>query len=108
MCFFCFDCVMIDFPHNELTWYSEFPDCLVGGKSIVVGQIYAIPVEGCMRYSKSASPGIVAIPCEGEPRLIRGENMGQVCVGPGGIDTCDGPVTVDPGTWGAIKAQYEN
>ena len=35
-------------------------------------------------------------------------NRGRVCVGPGGINSCEPTAPVENATWGAIKSQYPN
>ena len=101
----CLDCVM--FGEHELQWFVEFLDCQVGGGSVVVGQIYALPTSGCLRVSQSGYPGTITVSCDRSIEKVREENLGVVCVGPGGIDVCNEPVIVQPITWGAIKAQYK-
>jgi hypothetical protein len=101
----CFDCILV--ADDEIAWASWFAKCQLGGESIVLGRIFAIPSRGCMRISQSSFyPGPMTISCENREEPISRENLGSVCVGPGGVDACNEPVVVEPVTWGAIKAQY--
>lgn len=102
----CLDCLWIDQFNRRLTWYaSRAPGCQVGGESVVIGRLYVTPTAGCFTLVQSEYPEITS--CQGETDRVQGRHLGRVCVGPGGIDACDGPVPVEPETWGAIKAQYQ-
>src|SRR6188508_2952785 len=97
-CAGCFDCILIG--QNQLWWSHSFADCQAGGQSVVVGRIHAMPTEGCLAISQSGPFEAAAISCKGQPDAIGGQNLGRVCVGPGGVGICSGPVSVEPRTWG--------
>jgi len=100
----CFDCLLIDDRNRQLWWYASV-GCQVGGESVVIGRLYAMPTGGCLNLVQAQYPEVTS--CQGEPDRIQVRNLGRVCVGRGGIDTCGGPVAVESETWGAIKAQYQ-
>jgi len=100
----CYDCLWIDQFNHRLTWYAGV-GCQVGGQSVVLGRLYAWPTAGCFTLVQGDYPEVTS--CQGETDRIQVKNLGRVCVGPGGIDTCNGPVAVESETWGAIKAQYQ-
>lgn len=84
-------------------------DCLTGGLSRVMAAIHMIPGTGCFSIVESPWPGgTYVLDCQGQPDLVAERNRGRICVGSGGIDTCDPAAPVESATWGAIKAHYPN
>ena len=69
--------------------------------------IHMVPRSGCFEIVQSAWPGgTYVMNCQHELEAIPPSNWGRVCVGPGGINTCDPVLPVESATWGAIKATY--
>ena len=83
-------------------------NCITGGATVVMAAIHMVPGSGCFEIVESVSPGgTYVMNCGlGELESIPKSNWGRVCVGPGGINTCDPVVPVGSATWGAIKATY--
>ncbi len=82
-------------------------DCLSGGSSQVIGSLQAVPGEGCLEIIESALPdGTHALSCSYEVDPIAPANRARVCVGSGGLNTCESAVPVEPATWGTVKALY--
>jgi hypothetical protein len=101
----CPDCTRVS--NQEIRYSAFFNTCQLGGASLVVGRIVAIPNQGCMRVVQSDDfGGTFTVTCDQTLESIPVEGWGAVCVGPGGGNTCGGPVAVESETWGAIKAQY--
>jgi hypothetical protein len=101
----CIDCTL----STPLTAYFfiNFPKCQVGGETLIVGRIFAMGTQGCIRVTQSEYPyGTIAQGCDQQITPVPEAHWGRICVGPGGIDTCEVPVAVTGETWGAIKAQY--
>lgn len=97
------------FHHGPNTISCSFSDCLTGGSSRVMAAIHMIPGSGCFSIVQSAWPGgTYVLDCQGQPEVVAERNLGRICVGPGGLDTCDPAVPVESATWGAIKAHYPN
>jgi hypothetical protein len=87
-----------------------FFDLISGGATRVVGRLhFAVLGAGCMDIVESAFPfGTHVMGPQYEPEAIDPSNRGRVCVGPGGINTCEpAPVPVEASTWGAIKEQFD-
>jgi hypothetical protein len=84
-------------------------NCLTGGATRVMAAIHMVPGSGCFEIVESVWPcGTCAVDCQNETEPIPPSHWGRVCVGPGGINTCDPVVSVDNQTWGAIKSQYSD
>jgi hypothetical protein len=84
-------------------------NCVLGPSTAVIGRMAFITGDGCLVQVPSIFPhGIHVLDCGGHPQWpIVPERRGSVCVGAGGIDTCEpGATPVERTTWGAIKAQY--
>jgi hypothetical protein len=82
-------------------------NCISSGASQLIGSVGVLPGTGCLEIIESAFPnGTSLVTCSGEVMPIAPANRGKVCVGKGGIITCESAVPVEPATWGKIKAQY--
>lgn len=88
--------------------FAACSNCITGGASAVVSRLYMIPGTGCLELIEPAYPfGTHVESCQQEIDPIPEVNRGRVCVGPGGINTCEPtPVPVESSTWGNIKEQY--
>ncbi len=84
-------------------------DCLTGGTTMVVGSMNLIAAgQGCLTQVESALPfGTYVTSCSFEQDAVLSDDRGTICVSSGGHDAC-GPLstTVEPTTWGAVKAQF--
>jgi hypothetical protein len=84
---------------------------LTTGELAVIGRmVFLIPATGCLSQVQPTYPfGIHVVDANVENDQILDENSGRVgklCVGAGGIDACDPVTSVEPATWGSVKAQY--
>jgi hypothetical protein len=96
------DCFHVG-PHTILCAFN----CITGGATAVMAVMHMVPGSGCFEIVESAWPGGTNVmDCQSQQEAIPKSNWGRVCVGPGGINTCGGPVPVVDGTWGAIRSQY--
>jgi hypothetical protein len=74
---------------------------------MVMAAIHMIPGSGCFDIVESVYPeGTCVVNCQSAAEPVMKSNWGRVCVGPGGINSCDPVVPVESATWGAIKSQY--
>lgn len=107
-----FQFAVFDCQPNQLD--CNWPDlscafnCVVGGETAVMGRGHLIPNSGCISVVESPYPwGTHVFGCQLEVDPVIEANRGRVCVGPGGVNTCEpAPVPVEASTWGAIKEQY--
>ncbi len=86
-------------------------DCVTGGASAIVSVFhFASTPRGCFDVIRSGFPnGTHVTDCTGTPVQLPEEAMGRVCVGPGGINTCEpGATPVLATTWGAIRLGYRS
>jgi hypothetical protein len=83
-------------------------NCIDGPATAIIGFIVMRAGTGCLEVIESAYPdGTHALGPRMEVDPIGLGRRGRVCVGPGGLNTCDPVVPVESATWGAIKATYE-
>jgi hypothetical protein len=85
-------------------------DQITGGGLAPVGRlVFADATSGCLDIIESGYPfGNHTVQCTGEPTPLSPDNVGRVCVGPGGYGACEPalPTPVEPATWGSIKSTY--
>jgi len=82
-------------------------DCVTGGASMLIGWVGVRGGSGCLDIIESGYPdGTHIVTCSGEIVPVTPPNRGRVCVGEGGVNTCESVVAVTPVTWGAIKSTY--
>jgi len=85
-------------------------NCVTTGTLQVIGRMVFNPgpTTGCITQVQSSYPFATnALDClQGVDGITEDTRLGKVCVGAGGIDSCDPISAVEPATWGAIKAQY--
>ncbi len=84
-------------------------NCLTGGATIVMAAIHMVPGSGCFEIEESVWPGGThVLDCQLQLEHVAKANWGRVCVGPGGVNTCDPIVPITTATWGTIKSQYRD
>jgi hypothetical protein len=85
--------------------------CITGGSTAVLGRMhFSATPHGCIEVIESSYPfGTHVVSCGGwQVDIIQPAHRGRVCVGPGGINTCEPTATpVEPISWGRIKRQYQ-
>jgi hypothetical protein len=82
-------------------------DCITGGASAIVSRLHMIPNQGCLEIIESSFPfGTHVMGCDVSFEAVAPENRGKICVGPGGMNTCEPAFPVEAATWGGIKGQY--
>jgi hypothetical protein len=91
-------------PGNITTAFN----CLTGGALRPLGWVlFRVGSSGCLGIEEHEW-GTGVIDCHGAFHAVPEHNRGRICVGPDGYDACEpGPVPVESGTWGQIKAQYQ-
>jgi hypothetical protein len=78
----------------------------------VIGRVFLVPAgnPGCIsQWTPDLPNGIHVRDCSGGVDTIENANslrLGKICVGSGGVTSCDDDVPVEPTTWGKIKATY--
>ncbi len=85
-------------------------DEISGGTTAGVGMLsFGSAGAGCISLVESVFPfGNHVFDVNSDPQNIQidAQNWGKVCVGAGGLDTCEAMVAVEARTWGEIKAHY--
>lgn len=83
-------------------------DCVAGGFLAPLGFLSVVTGDGgCLSVIESGFPfGTHVLDCGGLPTPVDAGARGRVCVGVGGLDTCDFVEPVAPSSWGRVKAQY--
>jgi hypothetical protein len=89
--------------------------CVTGPALAVMGRMFFVGMEsGCIRQVQPMFPyGICVMDCTQSIDQITDSpvdeaRLGRICVGAEGHDACERAVPIEAGTWGRIKASYEN